>query len=159
MENNLCRVCQSRDGEDIACSSMFLAYRAITLKNINFFLENKELFENPDEKYNVVDDERKITEYLDQEKRKYRALFNLVTHEELWDEEFQFKNAVLSIFFLSLLEQNFWFEEFSSETSCFSEEKSYMACLLHHFLCVARFNTHQTGQFDSLDLVTGTRRY
>ena len=159
MENNLCRVCQSRDGEDIACSSMFLAYRAITLKNINFFLENKELFESPDAKYNVVGEDQKITEYLDPEKRKYRALFNLVTHEELWDEEFQFKNAVLSIFFLSLLEQNFWFEEFSSETSCFSEEKSYIACLLHHFLCVARFNTHQTGQFDSLDLVTGTRRY
>ena len=57
---------QSRDGEDIACSSMFLAYRAITLKNINFFLENKELFEAPDVKYNVVDDDRRITEYLDQ---------------------------------------------------------------------------------------------
>ena len=106
---------QSRDGEDIACSSMFLAYRAITLKNINFFLENKELFEGPDVKYNVVDEDRKITEYLDPEKRKYRSLFNLVTHEELGDEEFQFKNAVLSIFFLSLLEQNFWFEaEFST---------------------------------------------
>ena len=108
----------------MACSSMFLAYRAITLKNIHFFLENRELFENHDEKYNVDDEERKVTEYLDKEKRKYRNLFNLVTHEEEGDEEFQLKNAVLTVYFLSLLEQNFWFEEFSSEG--WTEEK---ACL------------------------------
>ena len=29
------------------------------------------------------------------------------------------------------------------------------ATTLHHLLCVAKFNTHQTGRFDSFDLMTG----
>ena len=108
---------------------MFLAYRALTLKNIHFFLQNKELFENHDETYNVDTEKGKITEYLDGEKRKYRNLFNLVTHDEEGDEEFKLKQAVLTMFFLSLLEQNFWFEEFSSDVSSYSEERSYIGRL------------------------------
>ena len=119
---------QARGGEDIACSSMFLAYRAMTLKNIHFFLENKELFENHDEMNNVDDKRESVTEYLDHEKRKYRNLFNLVTHYEEGDDEFHLKNAVLTIYFLSLLEQNFWFEEFSSEAQ-YTEEKSFIGKL------------------------------
>ena len=119
---------QARGGEDIACSSMFLAYRAMTLKNIHFFLENKELFENHDEMNNVDDKKESVTEYLDHEKRKYRNLFNLVTHDEEGDDEFHLKNAVLTIYFLSLLEQNFWFEEFSSEGQ-YTEEKSFIGKL------------------------------
>ena len=119
---------QARGGEDIACSSMFLAYRAMTLKNIHFFLENKELFENHDEMNNVDDKRESVTEYLDHEKRKYRNLFNLVTHDEEGDDEFHLKNAVLTIYFLSLLEQNFWFEEFSSEAQ-YTEEKSFIGKL------------------------------
>ena len=119
---------QARGGEDIACSSMFLAYRAMTLKNIHFFLENKELFENHDEMNNVDDKRESVTEYLDHEKRKYRNLFNLVTHYEEGDDEFHLKNAVLTIYFLSLLEQNFWFEEFSSEGQ-YTEEKSFIGKL------------------------------
>ena len=119
---------QARGGEDIACSSMFLAYRAMTLKNIHFFLENKELFENHDEMNNVDDKRESVTEYLDHEKRKYRNLFNLVTHDEEGDDEFHLKNAVLTIYFLSLLEQNFWFEEFSSEGQ-YTEEKSFIGKL------------------------------
>ena len=109
----------------MACSSMFLAYRAITLKNVHFFLENKELFEKHDERHNVDDKQGKITEYLDKEKGKYRNLFNLVTHQEEGDEDFQLKNAVLTVYFLSLLEQNFWFEEFSCESQ-FTPEKSFI---------------------------------
>ena len=107
---------------------MFLAYRAMTLKNIHFFLENKELFENHDEMNNVDDKRESVTEYLDHEKRKYRNLFNLVTHDEEGDDEFHLKNAVLTIYFLSLLEQNFWFEEFSSEGQ-YTEEKSFIGKL------------------------------
>ena len=44
----------------MACSSMFLAYRAMTLKNITFFLENKILFEDYDVKQNVENEARKV---------------------------------------------------------------------------------------------------
>ena len=29
------------------------------------------------------------------------------------------------------------------------------ATILHHMLCVEKFYTHQTGRFDSFDLMTG----
>jgi len=146
---------QTKNGDDMACSSMFLAYRAMTLKNVDFFLENQALFEDHDLKFNVEGDDSKarITEYLDSEKTKYRKLFNLVTHDDEGDEDFHLKNAVITIFFLYLLEQNFWFEEHSSDG--WSEEKKIIAKIINHFICVAKFNTHQTGQFDSFDLVTG----
>ena len=71
---------QVKEGEDLACSSMFMAFRAITLKNVDFFLDNKEIFEAHDNKYNVEEDNSKgsITEYFDQEKAQYKNLFNLV---------------------------------------------------------------------------------
>ena len=96
-----------------------------------------------------------VTEYLDRDKTRMRSLYNLVTHraQAEQDEDYQLKTAVGTIFFLSLLEQNFWFEEFSSEG--WTGEKAMVAGLLHHLLGVAKFNTHQTGQFDSFDLATG----
>ena len=35
---------QVKEGEDLASSSMFMAFRALTLKNVDFFLNNKEIF-------------------------------------------------------------------------------------------------------------------
>ena len=134
-------LCQTKNGDDMACSSMFLAYRAMTLKNVDFFLENQALFEDHDLKFNVEGDDSKarITDYLDSEKTKYRKLFNLVTHDDEGDEDFHLKNAVITIFFLYLLEQNFWFEEHSSDG--WSEEKKIIAKIINHFICVAKVHT------------------
>ena len=146
---------QVKEGDDLACSSMFMAFRAMTLKNVDFFLKNKEIFEAYNNQHNVEDDNSKgsITEYFDQEKAQYRNLFNLVTHCEKGDEEFHLKNAVLTIFFISLLEQNFWFEEYASDD--FNDDKQFIAKLVNHFICVVKFNTHQTGQFENFSLDSG----
>ena len=71
-----------------------------------------------------------VTEYLDRDKTRMRSLYNLVTHRAMaeQDEDYQLKTAVGAIFFLSLLEQNFWFEEFSSEGQ-YTEEKSFIGKL------------------------------
>ena len=127
---------QTKDGDELINSSMFLAYRAMTLKNIQFFLENRSLFDKHDTKYNTEEGQGKIKEYLDKEKIKYKRLFNLVTHEDEGGEEFHLKNAVITIFFLQLLEQNFWFEEYSSES--WTDEKSWIAAIIFHLLCVAK---------------------
>ena len=67
-----------------------------------------------------------VTEFLDRDKTRMRSLYNLVTHQAMaeQDEDYHLKTAVGAIFFLSLLEQNFWFEEFSSEA--FTPEKSFI---------------------------------
>ena len=51
-------------------------------------------------------------------------------------EDFHLKNAVITIFFLHLLENNFWFEEYSSES--WSDEKSYIAKIINHMIGVAK---------------------
>lgn len=130
---------QLPNGDEVACSSMFLAYRTMTLKNIQFFLENRFLFEDHDTKHQVDnsrDNQGKVREFLDREKTRMRNLYNLVTHHGQGDEDYQLKAAVGTIFFLSLLEQNFWFEEHSSES--WSEEKSFIAGIIHHMLGVAK---------------------
>jgi hypothetical protein len=73
---------QVKEGDDLACSSMFMAFRAMTLKSVDFFMKHKEIFEAHDNKYNVELDNSKgsITDYFDKEKVQYRNLFNLVTH-------------------------------------------------------------------------------
>ena len=131
-----------------------MAYRAMTLKNIQFFLDNKNLFEDHDIKYGVdVDDLKgRVTEYLDKEKAKYRNLFNLVTHGGEGDEDYQLKNAVLTMFSLALLEQNFWFEEYSSDN--WTEEKRYICHIIHHMLSVAKVKLDMRVNLESLYLVT-----
>ena len=64
---------QVKEGEDLASSSMFMAFRAITLKNVDFFLNNKEIFDSHDIRYNVEEDKQKgsITEYFEQIEREY----------------------------------------------------------------------------------------
>ena len=126
---------QLPDGDEVANSSMFLAYRTLTLKNINFFLENRTLFEDHDIK-NQVEHEGNVRVLLDREKNRIRNLYNLVSHQSQGDEEYQLKTAVGTIFFLSLLEQNFWFEEHSHDS--WSEEKSLIARIIHHMLGVAK---------------------
>ena len=126
----------------------------MTLKNIQFFLDNKNLFEDHDIKYGVdVDDSKgRVTEYLDKEKAKYRNLFNLVTHGGEGDEDYQLKNAVLTMFSLALLEQNFWFEEYSSDN--WTEEKRYICHIIHHMLSVAKVKLDMKVNLESLYLVT-----
>ena len=126
----------------------------MTLKNIQFFLDNKNLFEDHDIKYGVdVDDSKgRVTEYLDKEKAKYRNLFNLVTHGGEGDEDYQLKNAVLTMFSLALLEQNFWFEEYSSDN--WTEEKRYICRIIHHMLSVAKVKLDMRVNLESLYLVT-----
>ena len=126
----------------------------MTLKNIQFFLDNKNLFEDHDIKYGVdVDDSKgRVTEYLDKEKAKYRNLFNLVTHGGEGDEDYQLKNAVLTMFSLALLEQNFWFEEYSSDN--WTEEKRYICHIIHHMLSVAKVKLDMRVNLESLYLVT-----
>ena len=146
---------QAKEGDDLACSSMFMAFRAMTLKSVDFFMKNKEIFDVHDKKYNLEEDNSRgsITEYFDKDKGQYRNLFNLVTHYEQGDDEFHLKNAVLTIFFISLLEQNFWFEEYASDD--FNDDKRFIAKILNHFICVVKFNTHQTGQFENFSLDSG----
>ena len=126
----------------------------MTLKNIQFFLDNKNLFEDHDIKYGVDFDDSKgrVTEYLDKEKAKYRNLFNLVTHGGEGDEDYQLKNAVLTMFSLALLEQNFWFEEYSSDN--WTEEKRYICRIIHHMLSVAKVKLDMRVNLESLYLVT-----
>ena len=126
----------------------------MTLKNIQFFLDNKNLFEDHDIKYGVdVDDSKgRVTEYLDKEKAKYRNLFNLVTHGGEGDEDYQLKNAVLTMFSLALLEQNFWFEEYSSDN--WTEEKRYICHIIHHMLSVAKVKLNMRMILESLYLVS-----
>lgn len=127
---------QLPNGDEVANSSMFLAYRTLTLKNINFFLENRSLFEGQNIKHQVGHPEGNVRMFLDKEKTRMRSLYNLVTHHNHGDEEYQLKTAVGTIFFLSLLEQNFWFEEHSHDS--WSEEKSLIAVIINHMLGVAK---------------------
>ena len=101
-------------------------------------------------------------EGLDREQQTYRSLFNLITHTDQSMgqaqsqeavTEVQEKHTVLTIMFLSLLESSGWLEQHS--TKGWSKQKEVVASQLFHLLAVVKFNTHQTGQFDSFCLRTG----
>ena len=68
---------QLPNGDEVANSSMFLAYRTLTLKNINFFLENRSLFEGQNIKHQVGHPEGNVRMFLDKEKTRMRSLYNL----------------------------------------------------------------------------------
>ena len=156
-------------GEELACSSLWLAVRALTQKPVNWMIKNKELFRGRDPRYAGEDDVG-----LNKEQAAYKRLFSLVTHlepslQQKAGEGMVEKHTVLAVLFLCLLERSGWLEEHGK--TGWTESKEVIAGQLFHLLAVVKFNTHQVlilvktvqpnlfllqvGQFDQFCLKTG----
>ena len=144
-------------GEELASSSMWLAARALTQTTVGWMLDNRQMLQQLSPRHNVGEGP-KIEEEMDEQQKKYRNLFNLVTHMEQSitveeGEAFQQKHTVLAVLLLCLLESSGWLEEHFCRG--WSKEKGVVAGQLYHLLAVVKFNTHQTGQFDQFCLSSG----
>ena len=128
-------------GEELACSSLWLAVRALTQRSVNWMIQNKKLFEGTDPRYAGEEDGG-----LDKEQAAYKRLFSLVTHlepslQQKAGEGMVEKHTVLAVLFLCLLEQSGWLEEHAK--TGWTATKEIVAGQLFHLLAVVKFNTHQ----------------
>merc|ERR1711962_1576423 len=81
----------------------FLALRAVTQRNLEFFLERQDMFEA------FLDMEEPIFPLEGTCRGDYEALMNLTTHMEEMPESMMMKNAVISVFFLRFLQRGKYF--------------------------------------------------
>ena len=128
-------------GEELACSSLWLAVRALTQRSVNWMIQNKKLFEGTDPRYAGEEEGG-----LDKEQAAYKRLFSLVTHlepslQQKAGEGMVEKHTVLAVLFLCLLEQSGWLEEHAK--TGWTATKEIVAGQLFHLLAVVKFNTHQ----------------
>ena len=126
-------------------SSIFLGLRAITQKNLQFFLENKPKFMEKmnQSKGDSVDANEKY--YSDD----YINLLGLVSHKnkdllsDIW-------NLTLSCFLLQCLSYTGWLPSTSLSLKL-TDDEEYLALLLVHLRGVTQFNTHQVAEMLSCE--------
>ena len=129
----------------MSTSSVFLALRALTQKNFEFFIENKTMFS---QKMNQSQGDLMETNnhYHSDD---YLTLLGLVSHKdkgilsEIWD-------LSLSCFLLHCLSYTGWLPP-SSLSSKLSADMEYLALLLVHLRGVTQFNTHQVAEMLSCE--------
>lgn len=147
-------------GMSIIC---FLAYRCISQKPLQFFLENKNLFDGHDIASGTAKGQEAVSRYLSKD---YRNLYNLVTHHEERKAGDCFHRALLTCMLLRCLKKLGYFGTEAAatmknpselgevgdfeDTDVLSDDEAFIGTLLFHFLEVLQFNAHEVAQFEML---------
>jgi len=120
----------------------FLALRAITQRNLDYFLDHQQMFEV------FIDTDEPIfpTEGI-YSSGDYKTLMNLITHTEEMPESMMMKNAVISVFFLRFLQHGKYFKKHVPEKKkgdrSLHPAEQFILRLLHHLIAVQCFNSQQ----------------
>merc|ERR1712173_310113 len=111
----------------------FLALRAITQRNLDYFLDHQQMFEV------FIDTDEPIfpTEGI-YSSGDYKTLMNLITHTEEMPESMMMKNAVISVFFLRFLQHGKYFKRHVPEKKKVCYLKQTWSNLLHNKRCVGK---------------------
>jgi len=127
-------------GMSIIC---FLALRSVTQKPLQWFRDNREMFELSKHDKTSGETKEQTEAY---ESGDYRNYFNLVNHHDERKTNDMFHRAMFSVFLLRCLQTQGYFPE--SPQDSMSEDEALIGTVLCHFLEVLQFNAHEVAQFE-----------
>ena len=124
----------------------FLALRLITQRPLQYFLDQREMFEaffDLDEPLNIEHE----SVYKDED---YKNLMNLTTHINDMPDSLTLKNSVISVFFLRFLQHGKYFQPLVPEKKetdrSLHPAEEFILKLLHHLIAVQCFNSSQVTE-------------
>ena len=127
-------------GMSIIC---FLALRTVTQKPLQWFRDNREMFElsKHDKTSGETKEQKDVYESGD-----YRNYFNLVSHHDERKTNDMFHRAMFSVFLLRCLQSQGYFPDPPQDS--LTEDQVLIGTVLCHFLEVLQFNAHEVAQFE-----------
>jgi len=127
-------------GMSIIC---FLALRTVTQKGLQWFKDNKDMFDmsKHDKRSGESKEQKEVYESGD-----YRNYFNLVSHHSERKTADMFHRAMFSVFLLRCLQTQGFFPDPPSDKA--TEDEVLIGTVLFHFLEVLQFNAHEVAQFE-----------
>jgi len=132
------------DTESQLSGCISLAYRAVTQRGLDFFLQNRNsLFGEVDPTYgtNVKED------FLYSGDEHYRGLNNLVTHYDKMDTKQRMTVMIRSVVLLKCLKESGFFDQ-KNDRETLTEDEKYIGRLLFHFQCGIQYNLHTVYQVE-----------
>lgn len=129
-------------GMSIIC---FLALRTVTQREIQWFRDNKDMFDltKHDKTSGETKEQKEVYESGD-----YKNYFNLVNHHSERKTNDMFHRAMFSVFMVRCLRTQGYFPD--PPTDVASEDEILIGKILFHFLEVLQFNAHEVAQFEML---------
>jgi len=125
-------------GMSIIC---YLAYRSISQKSLQWFKDNRNLFDNHDKTSGQTTEQKDV--YVSGD---YRNYFNLVNHHSERKTGDIFHRSMFTVFLLRCLQSQGYFPNTPGETA--TEDEIFIGTVLMHFLEVLQFNAHEVAQFE-----------
>jgi len=158
--------CKTMEALNSVYSNVFFAYRAVAQKPLRFFLDQRSKFEKYDHHraagcydYEYESDSESGETEPDSEDESYELpqaydssdyenLYNLLTHSDQHSEEDKMAyatSACLLTYYLKIT--NYFGSSASREADKeLNDTEIYIAKLLHHFLEVTQFNSHEVAE-------------
>lgn len=129
-------------GMSIIC---FLALRTVTQREIQWFRDNKDMFDltKHDKTSGETKEQKEVYESGD-----YKNYFNLVNHHSERKTNDMFHRAMFSVFMVRCLQTQGYFPDPAKDVA--SEDEILIGTILFHFLEVLQFNAHEVAQFEML---------
>jgi len=125
-------------GMSIIC---FLAYRSVSQKPLQWFKDNRHLFENHDKTSGQTKEQKEP--YVSGD---YRNYYNLVNHHDQRKMGDIFHRAMFTVFLLRCLQSQGYFPEPAQDQ--LTEDELFIGGLLMHFMELLQFNAHEVAQFE-----------
>lgn len=144
----------NRDSETQMSGCISLAYRAITQKPVNFFVDNRDqLFDKHDIKFGLENPPG----FAYKGNQHYKGLYNLVNHIEHTNKEERLSIVVRTAVLLKCLIAAGYFGPTELGSSSLTSDQLYIGELLFHFQTGIQYNLHAVYQVSEKDLTPGKR--
>ena len=144
-------------GEVFISHSRFLAFRAITQTNVDFIREDSNYLKSL-----VIDKENELNEcpVFNSKTKQLVKLLKLTTNEcnPSLEDYIRIRNTLITTFYLNLLKAANYFKSYGSDPSEFYQYSNFsptellVGSIIEKLLLVVKFNTHEVGQMESLNL-------
>ena len=119
------------------CGAWILAYRIVASKSLSFWLAIKDDLKNHDESLGVLGN-------FEYDSTDIKTVYNLVTHDSAERQPpLLMKESLTSVFFLRCLQSKAYFGNRVVKAGKLSQEELYITRLLHHFMRVVYYNSHE----------------
>ena len=116
-------------------------HRSISQKPLQWFKDNRHLFENHDKTSGQTKEQKEP--YVSGD---YRNYYNLVNHHDQRKMGDIFHRAMFTVFLLRCLQSQGYFPEPAQDK--LTEDEVYIGTLLMHFMELLQFNAHEVAQFE-----------
>ena len=126
-----------------------LAYRILTGRSLQDWRRDTARMDRHDESLGLETDHQ-------YDSSDVMTAFNLVTHDKGADREAPvlMKEALTALFFLRCLQAKSYFGKRTSKTGALSDDELFICKLLHHFMRVVFYNSHEVKVTTSLPQIS-----